>query len=91
MTDDTKVTDSHKSRSKFNTVGSLKFLMIFFSIIAVLAGFFMGLQIFESLAEFKRLGVFIIFGSILGAVILLALVKVLNDLSYIKNKLDGKS
>ena len=48
----------------------------------------MGLQLFESLGEFKRLGIFIIIGSIIGAVMLIAMVKILNDLTYIKNKLE---
>jgi hypothetical protein len=53
-------------------------------------GLIIGLEIFEALGEFKRLGIIIIFGSILGAVLLLASVKILNDLAYIKNKLDNK-
>jgi uncharacterized membrane protein YeaQ/YmgE (transglycosylase-associated protein family) len=60
------------------------------SISAVVAGLIIGLEIFEALGEFKRLGIIIIFGSILGAVLLLASVKILNDLAYIKNKLDKK-
>ena len=91
MLDDSKVVEKHKARSKFTTTSSLKFLLIFLSIAAMVAGFLMGLQVFESLAEFKRLGIFIIIGSIIGAVLLLALVKILNDLSYIKNKLESKN
>jgi len=51
----------------------------------------LGLQVFEALAEFKRLGIFIIIGSVIGAVLLLAIVKIINDLAYIKNKLADKS
>ena len=90
MPDDSTVSKSNKVGSKFTTAGWLKFLLIFFSIIALVAGFIVGLQVFEALAEFKRLGSFIIFGSLIGAVLLLAIVKILNDLSYIKNKLDSK-
>jgi len=68
----------------------LRFFLIFLSISAVVVGLIIGLQIFEALGEFKRLGIIIIFGSILGAVLLLASVKILNDLAYIKNKLDKK-
>jgi len=91
MTDEIKITETHQKKSKLTTMSSLKFLMIFLSITALIAGFIIGLQVFESLAEFKRLGVFMIFGSVIGAVLLLALVKIINDLSYIKNKLDGKN
>ena len=91
MLDDPKVVERHKIKSKFTTTSSLKFLLIFLSIAALIVGFIMGLQVFESLAEFKRLGIFIIIGSIIGAVLLLALVKILNDLSYIKNKLESKN
>jgi hypothetical protein len=48
----------------------------------------MGLQVFESLGEFKKLGIFIIIGSIIGAVMLMSMVKIINDLTYIKNKLE---
>ena len=68
----------------------LRLFLIFLSISAVVVGLIIGLQIFEALGEFKRLGIIIIFGSILGAVLLLASVKILNDLTYIKNKLDKK-
>jgi len=68
----------------------LRFFLIFLSISAVVVGLIIGLQIFEALGEFKKLGIIIIFGSILGAVLLLASVKILNDLAYIKNKLDKK-
>jgi uncharacterized membrane protein YeaQ/YmgE (transglycosylase-associated protein family) len=56
----------------------------------VVVGLIIGLEIFEALGEFKKLGIIIIFGSILGAVLLLASVKILNDLAYIKNTLDKK-
>jgi hypothetical protein len=68
----------------------LRLFLIFLSISAVVVGLIIGLQIFEALGEFKRLGIIIIFGSILGAVLLLASVKILNDLAYIKNKLNKK-
>jgi len=68
----------------------LRLFLIFLSISAVVVGLIIGLQIFEALGEFKRLGIIIIFGSILGAVLLLASVKILNDLAYIKNRLDKK-
>jgi len=66
----------------------LRLFLIFLSISAVVVGLIIGLEIFEALGEFKKLGIIIIFGSILGAVLLLASVKILNDLAYIKNKLD---
>jgi len=88
MAEDLKVAKRQIVKSKFTTPGALKFLLIFFSIAAVIVGFLMGLQIFESLGEFKKLGIFIIIGSIIGSVLLLALVKILNDLTYIKNKLE---
>ena len=68
----------------------LRLFLIFLSISAVAVGLIIGLEIFEALGEFKKLGIIIIFGSILGAVLLLASVKILNDLAYIKNKLDKK-
>jgi hypothetical protein len=68
----------------------LRLFLVMISISAVVAGLIIGLEIFEALGEFKRLGVIIIFGSILGAILLLASVKILNDLSYIKNKLNKK-
>lgn len=88
MAEDLKVAKSQLVKSKFTTPRALKFLMIFFSIAALVVGFLIGLQIFESLGEFRKLGIFIIMGSIIGSVLLLALVKILNDLTYIKNKLE---
>lgn len=88
MAENLNAVDRGKAKSKFTTPGSLKFLLIFLSIAALVAGFLMGLQIFESLGEFKRLGIFLIIGSIIGAVMLIAMVKILNDLTYIKNKLE---
>jgi hypothetical protein len=88
MAEDLKTVEGHKAKSKFTTPRALKFLLIFLSIAALIIGFLMGLQLFESLAEFKRLGIFIIIGSIIGAVMLIAMVKILNDLTYIKNKLE---
>jgi hypothetical protein len=85
MTVDAKTDNSSQSNSKF--FSSLKFLLIFGTIAALAAGFIMGLQVFEALAQFKILGIFIIVGSIVGAVLLLAMVKILNDLAYIKRKL----
>ena len=87
MAEDLKVVERLKAKSKFTTPSALKFLLIFLSVAALIVGFLMGLQIFESLGEFKRLGIFIIIGSIISAVMLIALVKILNDLTYIKNKL----
>ena len=78
--------DSIKSKSSI----WLRLFLIFLSISAVVVGLIIGLEIFEALGEFKKLGIIIIFGSILGAVLLLASVKILNDLAYIKNKLDKK-
>ena len=77
--------------SKFKTSIWLKLSIIFLSTAAIIAGLIIGLEIFEALGEFKRLGIFIIFGSVIGAVLLLASVKILNDLTYIKNKLDSKN
>jgi uncharacterized membrane protein YeaQ/YmgE (transglycosylase-associated protein family) len=88
MAENLNVFERDKVKSKFTTPGSLKFLLIFLSIAALVAGFLMGLQIFESLGEFKRLGIFLIIGSIIGAVMLIAMVKILNDLTYIKNRLE---
>ena len=78
--------DSIKSTSSI----WLRLFLILLSISAVVVGLIIGLEIFEALGEFKKLGIIIIFGSILGAVLLLASVKILNDLAYIKNKLDNK-
>ena len=89
MLDGSNVDNRYKVGLKFITPGWLKFLLIFLSIAALITGFIMGLQFFESLAEFKRLGIFIIIGSVIGAVLLLAIVKILNDLAYIKNKLES--
>ena len=86
MTVDAKTDNTNQSISK--SIGPLKFLLIFVSIAALITGFVLGLQVFEALAEFKRLGIFIIIGSIIGAVLLLAMVKILNDLAYIKRKLN---
>ncbi|MGB5288843.1 MAG: hypothetical protein WBQ32_01085 [Ignavibacteriaceae bacterium] len=76
--------------SKSTNSNWLRLFLVLLSIAAVVVGLIIGLQIFEALGEFKRLGIIIIFGSILGAVLLLASVKILNDLTYIKNKLDKK-
>ena len=78
-------------KAKFKASNSLKNLLIFLSIFALIAGFVLGLQVFEALAEFKRLGIFIIIGSVIGAAILLAIVKILNELAEIKSKLENKS
>lgn len=67
-----------------------RLFLVLTSISAIVVGLVIGLEIFEALGEFKRLGIIIIFGSILGAVLLLASVKILNDLAYIKNKLDNE-
>ena len=80
-----------KDKAKFKASSSLKNLLIFLSIFALIAGFVLGLQVFEALAEFKRLGIFIIIGSVIGAAILLAIVKILNELAEIKSKLENKS
>ena len=88
MADDLKVVERIRAKSKFTTPRSLNFLLIFFSIAALIVGFLMGLQVFESLGEFKKLGIFIIIGSIIGAVMLMSMVKIINDLTYIKNKLE---
>ena len=88
MAEDLKLDKRQIVKSKFTTPMALKFLLIFLSVAALVVGFLMGLQLFESLGEFKRLGVFIIIGSIIGAVVLIAMVKILNDLTYIKNKLE---
>lgn len=68
----------------------LRLFLILISISAVVTGLIIGLEIFEALGEFKRLGIIIIFGSIIGAILLLVSVKILNDLAYIKNTLDKK-
>ena len=91
MAEDLKLDKGQIVKSKFTTPMALKYLLIFLSIAALVVGFLMGLQLFESLGEFKRLGVFIIIGSIIAAVVLIAMVKILNDLTYIKNKLEKNS
>jgi uncharacterized membrane protein YeaQ/YmgE (transglycosylase-associated protein family) len=91
MSEEIKVDKINSMVSKFKTPGWLNFFMIFLSVVAIIAGLIIGLEIFEALGEFKRLGIFIIFGSVIGAVLLLASVKILNDLTYIKNKLDSKN
>ena len=91
MAEDLKIAKRQTVKSKFTTPRALKFLLIFLSIAALVVGFLMGLQLFESLGEFKRLGIFIIIGSIIAAVILISMVKILNDLTYIKNKLEKNS
>jgi uncharacterized membrane protein YeaQ/YmgE (transglycosylase-associated protein family) len=91
MAEATILDKKNKMVLKFKTSGWINFLLVFLSIAALTAGFLMGLELFEALGEFKRLGIFIIFGSIIGAVLLLAIVKILNDLAYIKNKLDSKN
>jgi uncharacterized membrane protein YeaQ/YmgE (transglycosylase-associated protein family) len=91
MSEEIKIDKINSMVSKFKTPGWLNFFMIFLSVVAIIAGLIIGLEIFEALGEFKRLGIFIIFGSVIGAVLLLASVKILNDLTYIKNKLDSKN
>jgi hypothetical protein len=91
MAEDLKLDKRQTVKSIFTTPRALKFILIFLSVAALVVGFLMGLQLFESLGEFKRLGIFIIIGSIIGAVILIAMVKILNDLTYIKNKLEKNS
>ena len=76
--------------SKFKTSIWLKLSLILLSTAAIIAGLIIGLEIFEALGEYKRLGIIIILGSIVAAVLLLATVKILNDLTYIKNRLDKK-
>lgn len=87
MDENSKQSSVNKSITRFTSPGWLKYLLIILSVSALIAGFVLGLQVFEALAEFKRLGIFIIIGSVIGAVLLLAIVKILNDLAYIKNKL----
>jgi hypothetical protein len=90
MDENSKQNNIDKATRKFTSPVWLKSLLIILSISALIAGFILGLQVFEALAEFKRLGIFIIIGSVIGAVLLLAIVKILNDLAYIKNKLADK-
>jgi len=68
----------------------LKSVLIILSVAALFSGLLMGTQIFQELGEFKKLGIFIIIGAIIGAAILVAIVRIFNDLTYIKNKLDEK-
>ena len=68
----------------------LKTVLIILSVAALFSGLLMGTQIFQELGEFKKLGIFIIIGAIIGAAILVAIVRIFNDLTYIKNKLDEK-
>ncbi len=91
MTDGLKEYGTEKSKSKSTASSPLKYILIFLSVAALICGFVLGLQVFEVLAEFKRLGIFLIFGSAIGAVLLIAVVKILNDLSYIKSKLEEKT
>jgi len=86
-----ELNNTQNSKAKFKASNSLKYFLIVLSIAALIAGFVLGLQVFEALAEFKRLGIFIIIGSVIGAAILLAIVKILNDLAEIKSKLENKS
>jgi uncharacterized membrane protein YeaQ/YmgE (transglycosylase-associated protein family) len=88
MSNESKVNDNYTISSKFKASIWLKVFFILLSIGAVVIGLIIGLQLFEALGEFKRLGIIIILGSIVGAVLLLAIVKILNDLAYIKNRLD---
>lgn len=90
MAEETNVDEENALGSIFETSIWVKLFLIFLSAVAIIAGLIIGLEIFEALGEFKRLGIIIIFGSIVGAVLLLATVKILNDLAHIKNKLDKK-
>ena len=90
MAEETKVNEKYTVGSKFKTSIWIKLSIIFLSTAAIITGLIIGLEIFEALGEFKRLGIIIIIGSVVGAVLLLATVKILNDLAYIKNKLDKK-
>jgi len=91
MVDNLGQNNGDKSTSRFTSSSWLKSLLIIASVSALITGFVLGLQVFEALAEFKRLGIFIIIGSVIGAVLLLAIVKIINDLAYIKSKLSEKS
>jgi hypothetical protein len=88
MSDATKINEKNIINLKFKTSIWLRIFFIVLSIGAVVIGLIIGVQLFEALGEFKRLGIIIILGSIVGAVLLLAIVKILNDLAYIKNRLD---
>ena len=80
------ITDQNKKKQIASS--PLNYFLIALSIAALIAGFVLGLQVFEVLAEFKRLGILIIIGSVISAAILLAIVKILNDLAEIKSKLE---
>lgn len=90
MSDETKAGEKYTISSKFKTSMWLRVFFILLSIGAVVIGLIIGVQLFEALGEFQKLGTIVILGSIVGAVLLLATVKILNDLAYIKNKLDKK-
>ena len=88
MSDATKINEKNIINLKFKTSIWLRIFFIVLSIGAVVIGLIIGLQLFDALGEFQKLGAIIILGSIVGAVLLLATVKILNDLAYIKNRLD---
>ena len=88
MSDATKINEKNIISLKFKTSIWVKIFFILLSIGAVVIGLIIGLQLFDALGEFQKLGAIIILGSIVGAVLLLATVKILNDLVYIKNRLD---
>ena len=88
MFDATKINEKNIISLKFKTSMWVKIFFILLSIGAVVIGLIIGLQLFDALGEFQKLGAIIILGSIVGAVLLLATVKILNDLAYIKNRLD---
>jgi hypothetical protein len=81
---------AQNNKSGFKASNSLKYFLITLSIAALLAGFVLGLQVFEVLAEFKRLGILVIIGSVISAAILLAIVKILNELAEIKSRLGDR-
>ena len=88
MSDATKINEKNIINLKFKTSIWLRIFFIVLSIGAVVIGLIIGLQLFDALGEFQKLGAIIILVSIVGAVLLLATVKILNDLAYIKNRLD---
>jgi len=88
MSDATKINEKNIINLKFKTSIWLRIFFIVLSIGAVVIGLIIGVQLFEALGEFQKLGAIIILVSIVGAVLLLATVKILNDLAYIKNRLD---
>lgn len=90
MSEEKKAGEKYIIGSKSKTSILVRLSLTVLSIAAIVVGLIIGLEIFEALGEFKRLGIIIIFSSIIGAVLLLASVKILNDLAYIKNKLDKK-